>query len=90
MAQPSSSWALAWRQPFSELTFASSTYRRHAERLRLAPPSPGTYRHQVKLWRTYCYSQEPEEFFTKIGFIETRSYVRRVLTSWSQYTRIYP
>ncbi|HZF10959.1 MAG TPA: lytic transglycosylase domain-containing protein [Thermoanaerobaculia bacterium] len=45
---------------------------------------------QVKLWKSYCYSQEPEEFFTKIGFIETRSYVRRVLTSWSQYTRIYP
>ncbi|HTQ80909.1 MAG TPA: lytic transglycosylase domain-containing protein [Thermoanaerobaculia bacterium] len=44
---------------------------------------------QVQLWRSYCYSAEPEEFFTKIGFLETRTYVRRVLTSWSQYARIY-
>jgi peptidoglycan lytic transglycosylase len=46
-------------------------------------------RPQVQLWRSYCYSAEPEELFTKIGFLETRSYVRRVLTSWSQYRSIY-
>jgi soluble lytic murein transglycosylase len=45
---------------------------------------------QAHLWRTYCYSAEPEELFSKIAFVETRSYVRRVLTSWSQYGRIYP
>jgi soluble lytic murein transglycosylase len=44
---------------------------------------------QAVLWRSYCYSAEPEELFSKIAFVETRSYVRRVLTSWSQYGRIY-
>jgi soluble lytic murein transglycosylase len=44
---------------------------------------------QTALWRSYCYSTEPEELFTKVSFIETRSYVRRVLTSWSQYATIY-
>jgi soluble lytic murein transglycosylase len=44
---------------------------------------------QAQLWRSYCYSTEPEELFSKIGFIETRSYVRRVLTSWSEYGTIY-
>jgi soluble lytic murein transglycosylase len=45
---------------------------------------------QALLWRSYCYSVEPEELFSKIAFVETRSYVRRVLASWSQYGRIYP
>jgi tetratricopeptide (TPR) repeat protein len=44
---------------------------------------------QANLWRSYCYSQEPEELFTKVGFRETRSYMKRVLTSWAHYQELY-
>ena len=44
---------------------------------------------QTRLWRSYCATAEPEEFFTKVGFEETRDYLRRVLTSWAQYERLY-
>ncbi|HEX2644403.1 MAG TPA: transglycosylase SLT domain-containing protein [Thermoanaerobaculia bacterium] len=44
---------------------------------------------QTNVWRNYCYSQEPEEMFTKVGFRETRSYLRRVLTSWGHYQELY-
>jgi len=44
---------------------------------------------QAILWRTYCFSQEPEEYFTKIGFRETRLQLARVLAAWTQYQRLY-
>lgn len=44
---------------------------------------------QANLWRRYCYSEEPEELYTKVGFRETRSYMRRVLTSWAHYQELY-
>ncbi len=44
---------------------------------------------QAILWRTYCFSQEPEEYFTKVGFRETRLHLARVLAAWTQYQRLY-
>jgi soluble lytic murein transglycosylase-like protein len=44
---------------------------------------------QATLWRTYCFSPEPEEYFTKIGFRETRLHLARVLTAWNWYQRLY-
>jgi soluble lytic murein transglycosylase len=44
---------------------------------------------QAALWRTYCFSPEPEEYFTKIGFRETRLHLAHVLAAWSQYQRLY-
>jgi soluble lytic murein transglycosylase len=44
---------------------------------------------QARLWRSYCYSSEPEEFFTKVSFQETRRYLQRVLTSWAHYEELY-
>jgi soluble lytic murein transglycosylase len=44
---------------------------------------------QAKVWRSYCNSPEPEEFFTKVGFKETRAYLRRVLTSEAHYEELY-
>lgn len=44
---------------------------------------------QARVWRSYCFSQEPEEFFAKVGFRETRAYLRRVLTSQEQYEELY-
>ncbi|HXO26415.1 MAG TPA: transglycosylase SLT domain-containing protein, partial [Thermoanaerobaculia bacterium] len=44
---------------------------------------------QAILWRTYCFSQEPEEYFTKIGFRETRLHLARVLAAWTQYQHLY-
>ena len=44
---------------------------------------------QAQLWRAYCFSGEPEEYFTKVSFRETRSYLVRVLSNWNQYQRLY-
>ena len=44
---------------------------------------------QAILWRTYCFSPEPEEYFTKIGFRETRLNVAHILGAWTQYQRLY-
>ena len=41
------------------------------------------------LWRSQCFTQEPEELYTKLGTAETRDYVRRVLGSWEQYGELY-
>lgn len=45
---------------------------------------------QAELWRSYCYSREPEEYLSKVGFPETRKYLERVLTSRAEYRRLYP
>jgi len=44
---------------------------------------------QVALWKSYCASDEPEEFLSKVSFKETRAYVQRVLTSRNAYAEIY-
>jgi soluble lytic murein transglycosylase len=44
---------------------------------------------EAQLWRAYCFSGEPEEYFTKVSFRETRSYLARVLSNWSHYQRLY-
>jgi soluble lytic murein transglycosylase len=44
---------------------------------------------ETLLWRSQCFSQEPEELYTKIGTGETRDYVRRVLTGWELYGELY-
>jgi soluble lytic murein transglycosylase len=45
---------------------------------------------QSELWQSYCFSTEPEEFLTKVGFPETRSYLAKVLESRAQYAALYP
>lgn len=42
------------------------------------------------VWRTYCFTAEPEEYFTKIGSQDVRNYVRRVLAGRKQYEELYP
>ncbi|MBV8200781.1 MAG: transglycosylase SLT domain-containing protein, partial [Acidobacteria bacterium] len=44
---------------------------------------------QAILWRTYCFSPEPEEYFTKVGFRETRLHLAHVLAAWTRYQRLY-
>ncbi len=44
---------------------------------------------QAELWRSYCYSREPEELLTKVGFPETRAYLERVLASRAHYEAVY-
>ena len=43
---------------------------------------------QAVVWRNQCFSQEPEELYTKIGTGETRDYVRRVLAARDQYLEL--
>jgi soluble lytic murein transglycosylase len=44
---------------------------------------------QAALWRSYCFSPEMEEFFTKVTFQETRSYLRKVLTTQAHYEELW-
>lgn len=44
---------------------------------------------QAQVWRNWCFSQEPDEYFTKIGATETRDFVRRVLMAEGQYAELY-
>jgi soluble lytic murein transglycosylase len=44
---------------------------------------------QATLWQSYCHSREPAEYLTKIGFRQTREYVRRVLASEARYRDLY-
>jgi soluble lytic murein transglycosylase len=44
---------------------------------------------QAELWLSYCFTMEPEEYLTKVGFRETRSYLSNVLGSRAQYADLY-
>ncbi len=44
---------------------------------------------QARLWAAYCYSDQPEEYFTKVGFTQTRNYLRKVGSSRAHYAEIY-
>jgi soluble lytic murein transglycosylase len=44
---------------------------------------------QARLWRAYCFTDEPAEYYTKVGFRETRNYVRKVLSSRAHYRELY-
>nr|MDP9122013.1 transglycosylase SLT domain-containing protein [Acidobacteriota bacterium] len=44
---------------------------------------------QALLWRSYCFSPEPEEYFSKISSPETRGYLERVWSSWAHYRQLY-
>lgn len=43
----------------------------------------------ARLWRSYCYSGEISEYYSKVSYGETRGYLRKVLGSWMQYRDIY-
>ena len=44
---------------------------------------------QARLWKSYCKSEDPVEYLSKVGFEETRTYLTRVLTSRAHYREIY-
>ncbi|HKI05284.1 MAG TPA: transglycosylase SLT domain-containing protein [Thermoanaerobaculia bacterium] len=44
---------------------------------------------QAMIWRGQCFTQEPDEYFTKIGQQSTRDYVRRVLADQAHYAELY-
>ncbi len=44
---------------------------------------------QARVWLGHCYSRELAEYYTKVGFDQTRNYLRKVFSSWAQYQEIY-
>ena len=44
---------------------------------------------QARLWQAYCFSDEPEEYLTKVGFRQTRAYLAKVGSSRARYREIY-
>lgn len=43
----------------------------------------------ARLWQAYCFSREPEEYFSKVGFRQTRGYLEKVLTGRAYYAEVY-
>jgi len=43
---------------------------------------------QTELWLRYCSTQDEAEFLSKVGFRETRAYLRRVLRSRAHYAEL--
>lgn len=64
--------------------------RRFGSRLDKAVAAYNAGTAQVELWQRYCFTDDPAEYFTKIGFSETRDYVAKVLRSRARYLRLYP
>ncbi len=44
---------------------------------------------QARLWQSYCFTRDPAEYLSKVGFRQTRAYVVKVLSSEAQYRDIY-
>ncbi|MBW8874536.1 MAG: transglycosylase SLT domain-containing protein [Acidobacteria bacterium] len=44
---------------------------------------------QAQVWKSWCFTQEPDEYFTKIGTLETRDFVRRVMVGAGEYAELY-
>lgn len=44
---------------------------------------------QAGLWRRHCYTSGADEYFTKVGFSETRNYLEHVLHNLAQYRDLY-
>ncbi|MFL6195006.1 MAG: transglycosylase SLT domain-containing protein [Thermoanaerobaculia bacterium] len=44
---------------------------------------------QALLWRNFCFTQDPDEFYSKVSTPSTRDYVRRVLAAREQYDELY-
>lgn len=44
----------------------------------------------ARLFQSYCFTKDPAEFYSKVGFRQTRAYVVKVLSSRGQYREIYP
>jgi tetratricopeptide (TPR) repeat protein len=44
---------------------------------------------QALVWKSWCFTAEPDEYYTKIGSREARDYVGRVLGSAGQYAELY-
>jgi soluble lytic murein transglycosylase len=44
---------------------------------------------QARLWQSYCYSRDVAEYFSKVGFAQTREYLRKVASSRAWYADLY-
>jgi soluble lytic murein transglycosylase len=44
---------------------------------------------QARLWQSYCYSRDAAEYFSKVGFAQTREYLRKVASSRARYAELY-
>lgn len=64
--------------------------KRFGKRLDIAVAAYNAGSAQAELWQSYCFTHDPAEYFTKIGFSETRDYVAKVLRSRVRYLRLYP
>src|SRR3990172_5338300 len=69
--------------------FLSDLLKQFADpRLAVAAYNAGP--HRVRQWLKQRSGDDLEAFVESIPFDETRRFVKRVMTSWEEYRRIYP
>ena len=85
--------ALDLHQPEVAITLGAAYLAELAERFENRRPvviaAYNAGEDQANLWQSYCYSREPEEYFSKVGFTQTRGYLSKVLSSRAHYEDIY-
>ncbi len=42
----------------------------------------------ARLWQAFCFSREPAEYYSKVGFRQTRGYLEKVLKSRAHYAQL--
>jgi len=70
-------------------TYLSRLLQQFEGRIEHAVTAYNAGEEQARLWKSYCYSHDPAEFFSKVGFPQTRGYLRKVLSSLNQYRELY-
>jgi soluble lytic murein transglycosylase len=70
-------------------TYLSQLLQQFDGRIELAVTAYNAGEEQTRLWKSYCYSREPAEYFSKVGFPQTRGYLKKVLSSRNQYRELY-
>ncbi len=44
---------------------------------------------QAQVWAEYCFSSDPAEYWSKVGFNQTRNYIVKVMTNQERYHSLY-
>ncbi len=43
---------------------------------------------QARIWRGYCFSDDPAEFWSKVGFTQTKDYIGKVMSNAAHYRQL--
>ena len=44
---------------------------------------------QAELWNAYCFGDDPAEYYSKVGFSQTKEYIAKVMANQARYRALY-